>query len=373
MSVTNRSNMNIINIEQSGDIMTFTVENINMSLANAVRRTILSNIPCVVFKTTPYNENQVNIIENTSRIHNEMFKQRISCIPIHISEPDFEMENYIVELHKTNDTDDIMYVTTEDLRIKNIITEKYLLQTDVNKIFPPDKFTGNYIILTRLRPKLSEELHSETINMQAKFSIGTAEENSCFNVVSTCAYGMTPDNIKGREAWNDYEHELKEKNTSSEDIEFEKQNWMLHNAKRYVKNDSFDFIIETIGIYDNVTLVNKAIEIIINKLRLIIQNCDEQTIEIRNGETSNKTYDVILENESYTIGKIIEYILHKLFYKETDILSFVGFRKLHPHDNFSIIRISFNDITTDKSEIYNLMKLSCINLINEFQIFKSFF
>jgi DNA-directed RNA polymerase alpha subunit len=71
----------------------FTLSNVNVSIANAIRRTILSDIPMVVFKTTPYEENKSNFITNTTRLNNEILKQRLSCIPIHITDPDIPLNN----------------------------------------------------------------------------------------------------------------------------------------------------------------------------------------------------------------------------------------------------------------------------------------
>jgi DNA-directed RNA polymerase II subunit RPB3 len=71
-----------------GDEVKFTMSNVNVSIANSIRRTILSDIPTVVFKTAPYEENKANIIANTSRLNNEIIKQRLSCIPIHVKEID---------------------------------------------------------------------------------------------------------------------------------------------------------------------------------------------------------------------------------------------------------------------------------------------
>ena len=64
------------------DAFGFTLSGVNVSLANAVRRTILSDVPLVVFRTTPNEKNKCNIITNTSRLNNEIIKQRLSCIPI---------------------------------------------------------------------------------------------------------------------------------------------------------------------------------------------------------------------------------------------------------------------------------------------------
>ena len=54
------------------NILKFTMSGINVSLMNALRRTILSDIPTVVFKTAPYEENKATIIANTSRLNNEI-------------------------------------------------------------------------------------------------------------------------------------------------------------------------------------------------------------------------------------------------------------------------------------------------------------
>jgi DNA-directed RNA polymerase subunit L len=56
-------------------------------------------------------------------------------------------------------------------------------------------------------------------------------------------------------------------------------------------------------------------------------------------------FDIILINEDYTIGKILEYVLYTNFYVDKPILSFCGFKKFHPHDTQSTIRVAFN---TDK-------------------------
>ena len=48
----------------------FTLSGVNVSLANGLRRTLLTDIPLIVFKTSPATENKCNIITN---------------IPIHIS------------------------------------------------------------------------------------------------------------------------------------------------------------------------------------------------------------------------------------------------------------------------------------------------
>ena len=57
--------------------------------------------------------------------------------------------------------------------------------------------------------------------------------------------------------------------------------------------------------------------------------------------TLSNGYDVTLQNEDYTLGKCIEYFLHTNHYAGSKTVSFCGFRKNHPHDTHSMIRMAF--------------------------------
>ena len=65
---------NISKKQEKNDILTFTLSETNVSIANAIRRTLISDIPSVVFHTFPYSENQCTIHKNTSRFNNEIIK-----------------------------------------------------------------------------------------------------------------------------------------------------------------------------------------------------------------------------------------------------------------------------------------------------------
>ena len=54
-------NPSVSNLLEEGNVLKFTLSGVNVSLANAVRRIILSEIPTVVFKTETYQDNQCTI------------------------------------------------------------------------------------------------------------------------------------------------------------------------------------------------------------------------------------------------------------------------------------------------------------------------
>lgn len=334
----------------------FTIENVNVSVANAIRRTIITDIPTVVIRTELYEENQCQIEINTTRHTNEIIKHRLSCIPIHMNfdEHDVLPGNYILEVDVKNELPETTYVTTEDFRLKHKKTGQYLSKQETHKIFPPCQRTNCYIDFVRLLPRVSETIPPAQIKLTADFSIATAKENPIFSIVSICTYSNTIDNAAVEEAWNVLEERYKSENMKESEIKFHKKNFYILDAQRHFMSNSFDFIIESIGQYDNLDIVYEACGIIKKRLQERIDQLDSGTgITIKKSETTMpNSFDVVLKNEDYTIGKVIEYILHNIHLsdKETKDLTmlFCGFKKFHPHDTDSTIRVSYNiPVTAD--------------------------
>jgi DNA-directed RNA polymerase alpha subunit len=349
-----------LNSRHNDEMLMFTLSGVNVSLANAIRRTILSDIPLVVFRTTPYEQNKATIISNTSRLNNEILKQRLSCIPIHIKDIEgFPMKNYQLEVNVENITDTTMYVTTKEFVIKDLVTGKPISESKNREIFPANDYTGYFIDFVRLRPKISDEIPGEKINLTCEFSVGTAKEDGMFNAVSTCSYGFTVDSLAQDAILEKYKQTWKDEGKTKEEVDFEAKNWKLLDGLRITKKDSFDFIIQSIGIYDNVELVHKACEILIDKFQYQDTLLEKDELEIKKAEnTMSNSFDIILENEDYTIGKVLEYFMYTKFY-ETKMLTFCGFKKMHPHDSYSIIRVAYKD-AIDKSSIKGHLK-ECID------------
>jgi DNA-directed RNA polymerase alpha subunit len=334
----------VVKIQSEKDKLLFTLSGVNVSFANAIRRTLLSDIPCVVFKTTPYAENKSNFIVNTTRHNNEILKQRLSCIPIHITDLSMQLKNYLLVVDVENTTDSVQYVTTRDFKIKNVLTNEFLKEKDNQKYFPPNATTNMYIDFARLRPKITDQIPGERLHFTCEFSISTAKEDAMFNVVSTCSYGFTEDKKVIDETLAKKVLEWKEKGV--ENIEFESKNWLLLDAKRLVLKDSFDFIVESVGVYENEDLVKKACSILVDKCKQTLEMNKENTLVIKESDyTMKNSYDIVLVGEDYTLGKVIEYAMYALFYEGGKLLSFCGFKKMHPHDAQSVVRVAYKEAT----------------------------
>lgn len=355
-------NPKLSNAYEDKHVYHFTLSNINVSLANALRRIMLSEIPTVVFYTENYKDNQCKIEINTTRMHNEIVKQRLSCIPIHMTDLELLPDKYIMEVDVMNNTDNIVYVTTEHFKIKNKATGNYLTEEETHKIFPKNEITQQYIDFVRLRPRISDTIPGEHIKLSCEFSISSALVNSMFNVVSKCSYSYTPDMVKINEIWDEYEKKLRAEDNTAEEIEFQHKNFLLLDAQRYYVKDSFDFVVQSVGVYENKDIVTQGCVILQNKFVDMIQKIDADTIPIVMSETTmSNCYDIVLENEDYTMGKVLEYLLYEIYYVKEQKINFCGFKKYHPHNVESIIRVAFNDKTADKNIVRQCLRSVCVD------------
>jgi len=401
--------------------LTFTLENCNVSIANAVRRIILSDINTYVFKTFPHSENKANFTVNTTRLHNELLKQRLGCIPIHhvhtIEGFQNDYKNYVVEVDVKNESDNIRYVTTDDFKVKrakNIeklgggshddddVVYEYLSESTVRKIFPPDSVSGEYIEFARLLPKLSSNVPcGEALAFSCTIEISNAKFDGMYNVAHTCSYSCTPDEKEIEKQWKAKEKGVREGfesgssasahasgSTVAEELASAKKNWELLEAQRIFVADSFDFVIETVGVYTNVQLVTKSCDIMIKKCEKLLADMEhsssntgsENKIGIKNIiepanelTTMKNAFCINLVGEDYTLGKVIEFLLFSNYYDKPDgVASFCGFKKPHPHALDSFIIVAFKEETelSKVQEYVSKVVSECISIFRS--LFESF-
>jgi DNA-directed RNA polymerase alpha subunit len=348
----------------------FTLKDVNVSVANGIRRVILSEIPVVAIRTETADINQCQITVNTSRFHNEIVKQRLSCVPIYVKDlrnlTDF-VENHRLWVDVKNETShEMKWVTTDDFRIQNNKNDQYLSEEETRKLYPRDPITNQPIDFLRLRPMIGSIVDGEHIQLSANFSISNAKENGMFNVVSKCAHFNVIDPQEREEVWAIKLQSLQDEGRTEEEIDFEKKNFQYLDAERCYKKDEngeaneFEFIVKTVGVYSNYEIVYSACDILKRKFDRFAQDVQSQVVPIHKsidtkdlGYTSvtipsiENSFDVILEEEDFTMGYLLEYYLYKLYYQSKDQsneMTFVGFKKYHPHDSYSVIRMAFKEL-----------------------------
>jgi DNA-directed RNA polymerase subunit L len=346
---TNSTEPTVTIHDDNGKELLFTLENVDVSIANAIRRTILSNIGTIVFRTTPHEMNDCIIYKNNTKLNNEVIKQRLSCIPIHYLHTikDEEVEDMILEVNVENTSTEYRMVTTKDFRIKSKSTGKYMDEETLRLVFPYSKTVYDalhkeyFIDFVKLRPKISD-VPGEHIHLTCTFSYGYAKEDGMFNAVSTCSYGFTKDEERIPAEFNRKKDELEGKGLSPEEVHFALKDWLLLDSFRITKPNSFDFIIETVGVYTNREIVKAACTHLIDSFTRIGEIC---YVKPGSGIMENE-YVIYINEDDYTIGKVIEKMLYKEYFeggenRDNKIMSFCGFRKEHPHDTFAIVKVCY--------------------------------
>ena len=337
--------------------LAFTLSNVDVSVANSLRRIILSDVPILVFK-------KASFLKNTCGLNNEIVNHRLKCIPIHIKHTkEFPLQKYILEVNVENHSDSNIFVTTKDFKLKELETGKYINEYDGHAIFPSCILTNQYIDFVRLKAKHSDQFPAKTIHLTCPLEISTAKEDSAYNVVSTCSYGNTIDESKQEEIIQQLKQKWKDEGKKEEEVAFEVKNWKLLEGKRVFKDHSFDFVVDSVSVYDNVELLILACEIMLRKLETFQQHVEKNKDTVKSANnTMQNCYDITLYGEDYTLGKVIEHYYLKNYF-QPGTLSYCGFKKVHPHDHDSIIRVSYK-ATVDMSNVKNDL-MQCITTATE--------
>ena len=58
---------------------------LDKSVANAIRRTLLNDIPTVAFEVDEGVDQDITMVKNDTALHNEMMMQRIGLVPLYLN------------------------------------------------------------------------------------------------------------------------------------------------------------------------------------------------------------------------------------------------------------------------------------------------
>lgn len=311
---------------------TFDIHGIDVSIVNAIRRIILTDIEVVGFSGE--DEPSLEVITNTGRFHNEIILHRFGLIPLHMSEMDtdaFVKGQYTFELHAKNSTDEMINVTTHDFKGKK--DDRALTEKEIRTIFPVDMVSKHPILITRLRPQ--EELHvkGEAIKRTARFHAG-------FSPVSLCTFFYMQDPIAAAAVEG-----------------------VLEKERAYQRNDygdplAFQFSIEPkIGMSPRY-LVHKACEIVSNKLQTLLNEVyseESAKVQVKEGDTGGINFT--FKDEDDTLGNILQsyiqvnFVRHKKQAPNGAIVLYAGYYCPHPLDNTMVLNIRLAETTSVKEHV----------------------
>jgi len=378
MSVSDYINFDIRGTKESG---------LDKSIVNAIRRTMLSDIPSVAFRVVRTN-NDIEFTLNKSSLHNEFILDRIALIPLSIDPDTYYKNEYLFKLNVKNDqTKPINQITSKDFEIYKMkdsikgrdidIREEsnydVLYDTAKDDILKPFEYTYNgtkkreYCIITELRSNnVSGDLYSnEEISLFGTPSISTASENAAWMVVSNSTYVFKVDDARLKSA-------IAEQRIIHKD--FSEDEFMICEGERFYHLDDkmqpyyYNFSIEKVGFYDCKTIFIKGCEILMKRIRefnnqLDLINTPECRVKIYESGTIKDGHALTVDQETDTLGSIIQAHIVKNYIeedREDSPIMFCGYKRTHPLEEKIMFTIKMK--TEDPKIIVVLFKKVCQEL-----------
>jgi len=353
----------------------FKIGNISNSFANSIRRTIISEIPTLGFDTAEYTDSSLNIIENTSSLHNEYILHRLGLIPIYFNNiNDFDTSNYTFTINIENKTEHAIDVTSKDFKVFNKTSGLF---EDTLNFFKPDPITGDHILITKLKPNFGSD--GEKINISGSCIIGSGSYNAAFSPVSVSIFTNAIDDTLIEKELKEYISSLElKKGDKLTPTEFEdyKNKFIIEESERHFYIDDngepyvFDFNIESIGIIKSPKILFDACSILEDKLKYFIKllnDDDNDDVEIVSSDSIMDAMDIIIKDETHTLGNLLQHYIYK--YSSRDDLLFVGYKNPHPLIKNIVLRLSLKNNNID-----NVKKITidaCNKAIEDFNNVKT--
>jgi DNA-directed RNA polymerase subunit L len=288
-------------------------------------------------------------------------------------------------------------VTSKDFVLFDKVTNREVEDTSkIRTLFPPSPFDheNGFVPICILMPRVSENSEPEAIHVELEFTIGTAAENKCWNVATTCVCTNHPDTELGAKK----RAELAKSIEQDDAREFALRDFDLLDAQRFFLPNHFDFKLKTVGVLTNEEIVTEACDYMIRRMKEFIvflnqhfsiqalENEDQACLEDPNSHfslfmqtVSSKSSEepelfLRIEHDDYTLGKLIEFFLYHLHQKD---IYFVAFVKKHPSDKHAYVKYMYNKMsidTIDNERINHDLKSVADTIIHVYEhIAKSFF
>lgn len=322
------------NVNLTKNQATFEIYNIDLAIVNAIRRTILTDIPAIGFRGE--DEPSLEILKNNGPLHNEILLHRFGLIPIHFNEEEteaFNSDDYEFELNVENTTNTMLNVTTNDFNVSK--NGSNLSSKELQRLFPSNPITKKYILITRLRP--GEHLH-----VRGKAVQGTSRIHAGFSPVSLCTFSFIQDSVLSAQATN-----------------------VLDKERAYQRNEfgdpvAYKFDIECESGLSPKYLVTKVFEILLQKLEKTIVELHQEPSDYVSYQLSEKGvgYDFVFQNEDDTYGNLLQSLMYNHYLREKkptergNNVTYVGYVCPHPLESVMVLNIVIdgNPTVTDYVE-----------------------
>jgi DNA-directed RNA polymerase subunit L len=347
----------------------FTLSNTVYPYANTLRRSIMTLVPTVGFRTNLTGSvtegSDITILANDSHTQpNELLMHRISLVPIHIEHlPAFDPEKYEFRLIVENTSAEIIDVTASNIKVfekrKAADLSDSFVEIRAKDFFIPNPKTGDTCLITTMPPKRTSLVPTLSVVMKASYGIG--KEHARFIPTCQASYGYTLDkNTERRKAYFE-KWLITHKNVEPASLEQDEVRFKALDAEfktmqiqRIFKVDekgdpnSFDFQIETIGTIPPRAVIERALQSLIKMCEPFV-GLDSgdlpETISVVPSDAQLPGFDFLIQGEDHTFGNMIQTWLvdNHVDGDSMPRISFAGYKIPHPLKDEMLLRIGVDD------------------------------
>jgi len=351
------------------------------SIINSIRRTILSSVDTVSFDVE---HGDLQVIKNTSPLHNEFMTHRIGLVPLYIDPLGYEKQ-YLFHLKKSVDSEKVVTNVTmndfqiypllegkeitmsEDFSIENYDRGNPLSQIEKNKIFRPFEFRGkkNYCLLTELRANADEENEIEVYGIP---SITYGYGNSRASPVSNCSYFFKKDEEMFQRI---LQEKIKIHEIPPEKQEMYEKELFMEESERYFHRDDvldpywYTMNIDSVHIYSPKELFIEGNEILKNQLNIIKKDIMGEKNIISLAQKDENVFVITIQDYDDTIGNLLQSHISRYLISEESVFSVCGYKRVHPLERKIQFTISFNGNNEMFSSSNEQKITAIIELFNE--------
>ena len=348
--------------QTSRNVLQFQIAPTDVAYVNGLRRIILTEVETVAFRSEILEDGStsgIKITKNSTPMSNEMLAHRIGLLPIHVANPlEWDSASHIFKMNIVNDSPDSRDIVASDIQVLRVRgPEEDPLPVPSVEFFHPDPHSKETALLAVLKGHVATQ-EPEVLAFEGVATIGIGRENAQFIPVSQCAYKYTPDTNPERvkehfEAWL-----TTHKKISAEELEqnptkkgeLEREFKTMEVARCFIVNErgepnSFDFIVESIGVLDPVYIVARALQVLQEKVTFYASADTGDlplNVQVRPADARMKGFDFVFQAEDHTLGNILQTWMDANL-MDTNEITFVGYKVPHPLKDEMVLRIGVED------------------------------
>jgi DNA-directed RNA polymerases I and III subunit RPAC1 len=260
-------NIRVDVIKKNRLVFEFDLIGVNCSIANALRRILINEIPTFAI-------DKVSLINNTSVLPDEFLAHRLGLIPIDVM-PDLDIKEINFELKVVNNTPDVMLITSNDIKFISKDNQPFF---ELKKDIPIAKLAPKQIIEAEMcASKNIGRVHAKwspvcpaTYRLMPIIEIDDIYDEEAEKLQSCFSPGVI-DLIK-----EDGRIKAVVVNPRNDSVSREVFRHKEFDGRVFLgrKNDHFIFSVESL-ILDPVYLVRKALQILLERLDLLKNDLEE--------------------------------------------------------------------------------------------------